>query len=410
MFEILLTFLAGMISFLSPCVLPLVPAYIGYMSGRMTHTVAAQVTVGGGAAALQVQPSSARFSTFLHGVAFVAGFTFIFVLLGVASTTVLRLLGGELTVTELIGRIGGVAVMFLGLHFMGLLPSLFNRLRGSRLITSPLWSAFVAALGILVIVWCATGTLTPWAAPPGDLPGWMLALAMLGTVVFVSLLAVGGAFTQPNRFWTKLMNTTELALYSDTRREMTASGQQGYANSAFMGIVFAAGWTPCIGPTLGAALSLAIAGDTAASITRGGVLLGAYSLGLGIPFLLTALMLDSTQGIFRSLQRHMRTIQLVSGAFLIFIGFVIASGQLQTLSLRYSAQFGDFSLRMEECTLSLFEGELPLGKLGACYGGTVEPDGSTVAEEEAALPLPQAADQDLVQGYITSTDAQPSLV
>lgn len=387
MFEILITFLAGMISFLSPCVLPLVPAYIGYMSGRVTHTVAAQVTVGG-AAALRTQPTSARFSTFLHGIAFVAGFTFIFVLLGVASTSLLRLMGGELTVTEMIGRIGGITVMFLGLHFMGLLPAAFRRLRRSAIINSPVFSVLVGAAGVLLVVWCATGTLMPWATAHGEIPGWMIGLGVVGAGALVIFMTIAGAFTQPAAFWNKLMNTIELALYSDTRREMTASGQQGFANSAFMGVVFAAGWTPCIGPTLGAALSLAIAGDTAASITRGGVLLGAYSLGLGIPFLLTALMLDSTQGVFRSLQRHMQTIQLVSGAFLIFIGFIIASGQLQTLSLRYSAQFGEFSLRMEECTLSFFEGDLPLGQLGDCYNGQVDVDGTPIQpEENAHLPL-----------------------
>jgi len=387
MFEVFITFIAGMVSFLSPCVLPLVPAYIGYMSGRMTNTVAAQVTVnadGSGTAVMSHRPYSARFNTFLHGLAFVAGFTFIFVMLGVLSTAIIRpLLGGEATVTAFLGRTGGVIVIFLGFHFMGVLPPLFNRLRKAQpLINHAAFSIIMALIGSILILWCATGTLAPWQ--DGDLPRWTIGLAVISVLLLISLMAAGGAFTTPGIFWTKAMNTLELTLYADTRREMVANGQQGFANSAFMGIVFAAGWTPCLGPTLGTALGLAIAGENASSVIRGGVLLGAYSLGLGIPFLLTALMLDGAQGIFRRLQGYMRSIQLVSGVFLVFIGYLIASGQLQSFSLRLSQDFGDFSYSLEECTIAVFEGDLRLNQFDICMNG--EQSIEDLKDDTAFLP------------------------
>ncbi|MDX1991841.1 MAG: cytochrome c biogenesis protein CcdA [bacterium] len=389
MFEILITFIAGLVSFLSPCVLPLVPAYIGYMGGRVTNTIAAQISVGsGGAAVLKPNSFNARFSTFLHGLAFVGGFTFIFVLLGVLSTAVLSLLGGQIALERFIGRVGGVGIIFLGLHFMGAIPALFKRLRQSpELISSPLFNALLALLGSLLIVWCATGLLAVWSPEVAEVPRWMLAAALLGVTIYLVLLVLGGAFAAPGLFWTKIMNTVDMTLYADTRREMTANGQQGFSNSALMGVVFAAGWTPCLGPTLGAALMTAAAGDSV-SVARGAVLLTAYSLGLGIPFLMTALMLDSAQGLFRRLQKHMRTVQIVSGVFLIFIGYVIASGQLQTLSLRYSLQFSDFSYRLENCTVEFFEGELPFNQLRGCINGD---ESASSGDEASLLPAPAPA-------------------
>ena len=123
-----LALIAGLVSFLSPCVLPLVPAYIGYMGGRVTNTVAAQTP------AARRSPSSrclgSRFSTMLHGLAFVAGFTFVFVALGLLGTAFVSVIGRQNinAVTDIIGRGGGLLIIFFGLHFMGILPSLFNRL------------------------------------------------------------------------------------------------------------------------------------------------------------------------------------------------------------------------------------------------------------------------------------------
>ena len=96
-----------------------------------------------------------------------------------------------------------------------------------------------------------------------------------------------------------------------------------------MGMFFSAGWTPCIGPTLGAILAL---GYSTATISQGAFLLSGYSLGLGIPFVLFALALDRASGLLRSLKRHIRTIQLMNGALLILIGFALLTKQLAVIA------------------------------------------------------------------------------
>ncbi len=389
MIEIIITFIAGVVSFLSPCVLPLVPAYIGYMGGRVTNTVAAQVEVKAGTSGAAVATTtSARFSTFLHAIAFVGGFTFIFVMLGVLSSALFQI-GGQTTVTGIIGRIGGVMIIFFGFHFMGVIPALFKRLRTNQAIIDNIAvSIIVAALFVVFWVWGWTGTLNPLNPdlfiPP---PTWTIVAAILFSFGTLGLMAAAGAFTQPAEFWNKTLNTIDRALYADTRRQMTASGQQGYGGSALMGLVFAAGWTPCIGPQLGAAMTLA--GASGADALPGALLLATFSLGLGIPFLLTALMLDSAQGVLRKLQRNMRYIELFSGIFLVIVGVTIASGQLQSLSTRFSGEFGDVSYRMEGCIVGIFEGELGFGELGSCISDQETFDSIFAVEfEEANMPAP----------------------
>jgi cytochrome c-type biogenesis protein len=155
---------------------------------------------------------------------------------------------------------------------------------------------------------------------------------------------------------------------------MQTPGQNGYAGSAIMGVVFSAGWTPCIGPVYGAVLTMAANGG---DVAQAGGLLTAYSLGLGIPFLLTALMLDSAQGVLHSLRRHMHKIELASGAFLVLIGLLIASGTLQQLSTRFSGEFADFSITVEESVLELF-------------GGGAEESAASSEVESAPVDEPEA--------------------
>lgn len=406
MFEIVTTFIAGIVSFISPCVLPLVPAYIGYMGGRVTNTVAAQVSVNAdGSANVTGRPASVRFSTFLHSIAFVAGFTFIFVFLGILSTAVLQQLGGRNTVLDIIGRIGGIVIIFFGLHFMGIMPSIFSRIKKiEREDTSPI--PFLAAsivfliAGSVLFIWGFTGTVTPWDPPLfREPPAWTIGMAGLGVLGLLSLMAIGGAFTQPLTFWNKAINTVERGLYADTRRQMVAEGNQGYAGSALMGIVFAAGWTPCIGPMLGSAMTLAVS-SADADVARGGILLAAYSLGLGIPFLLTALMLDSAQGILRKLQRQMHLIELVSGAFLVFIGILIATGQLQSLSLRFSNQFADVSYRIENCVVGFFEGDVPFNEVRGCLNGDETTQNNASATNTVPTPTQSAQSANITTNTI----------
>lgn len=350
-----IAFLAGLISFLSPCVLPLVPAYIGYMGGHVTHTVAAQ-TAGGG---VLVAPLgiSARLNTLLNGVAFVLGFTFIFVILGLVTTVFLRQVGGQNIglMREILGRAGGALIIFFGLQFTGLLPAIIGRVQRSGLTRSILFSLVVGAALIALLLWAFVDILIglPLAA------------------VIVLWLFIGGAFTQPEAFWAATFARWQTALFSDTRKQINARVGQGLGSSALMGIVFAAGWTPCIGPIYGSILTLAA--NTGDSTSAGGLLI-AYSFGLGIPFLLAALLLDGAQSLLRRLQRHIHKIELVSGTFLIVIGVLVASGQLQQLSLTFATQFADVSYRMEECVVAMNAGEIGLGELPACLNMATMPE------------------------------------
>jgi cytochrome c-type biogenesis protein len=348
-----LALIAGLVSFISPCVLPLVPAYIGYMGGRMTHTIA---TTAGGSVSTAVSVNQ-RFVTLFHSLFFVAGFSFVFVSIGLLSTAFISIVGGSniSTLTNLIGRIGGVFIIFFGLHFMGVLPNWLNRLQANRaLISSPLTGAIFAGVGGALILWGFSGHVFIWDSPLWELAPWAPILGLIALAVFGLWLFLGGAFTQPARFWQTTINQILNALYTDTRRDMQMAGAGGgYSSSALMGVVFSAGWTPCIGPVYGAVLTMAANGG---DVGQAGSLLAAYSLGLGIPFMLTALALDGAQNILRRVQRHMRKIELVSGAFLVLIGLLVASGQLQSLSQQLSGQFAEFSIQLEESVLGAITG------------------------------------------------------
>ncbi|MCL4253689.1 MAG: redoxin domain-containing protein, partial [Anaerolineae bacterium] len=194
------------------------------------------------------------------------------------------------------------------------------------------------------------------------IPLWTIAISAVLLAIVWTFFVAGGAFTTPANFWNKAMNTVEVTLYADTRRQMAAAGTQGLGGSALLGVVFAAGWSPCIGPTLGAAMGIAAQQDISTAV----VLITAYSLGLGIPFLITALMLDSAQGILRRLNKHMNKIKIISGIFLVVIGILIASGQLQQLSARFSSQTGSFSFVFDECANGIVEETIDSSELNTC--------------------------------------------
>lgn len=351
---LLLAFVAGLISFISPCVLPLVPAYVGYMGGRMTHSVAATVQGSGSAAASR----HARLVTVTHSLFFVAGFTFIFVSFGLLGTTFVNIIGGDnlSAVTNLIGRLGGVLIIFFGLHFMGVLPRWLNRVRQNEpLIQNPLTAVAFALAGSALLLWGFSGYVTIWDSPLWGNAPWAPIAGLIVLAAFLLWLLLDGAFTATARFWRNLIDRINRLLYADTRREMQMNGNGGYSSSAIMGVVFSAGWTPCIGPVYGAVLTMAANGG---DIGQAGFLLAAYSLGLGIPFVLTALALDSAQGILRRLQRHMHTIELAAGTFLVIIGFAVASGQLQRLSQQFSiGEFAEFAISVEENVLDTITGQ-----------------------------------------------------
>ena len=124
-------------------------------------------------------------------------------------------------------------------------------------------------------------------------------------------------------------------LYSEKRVHVEAKPGLGYLSSFVIGLSFAAGWTPCVGPVLGAALTWAASTQT---VGQGVVMLSAYSLGLGLPFLLTGLVLETASGILRRLNRYMGVISKASGVLLILMGLLLFSDRLSFLA-RYGSFF-----------------------------------------------------------------------
>lgn len=368
-----IAFLAGLISFLSPCVLPLVPAYISYMGGRLGVAAESRVIVGtsSGAAVAGQGGMSARFGLLLHGFAFVMGFTLVFVLLGVLTTALVQQLGGQniRSVTDIISRLGGVLIVFFGLHFGGFLSAGFTRIRK---VESPRTHAIIVGvltvLGVILLVWGFAGRLDIWARPANlptwfELPVWPNVLAVLSVMGFVLWLFLSGAFTQPRAFLLNTITRLDMMLYADTRRQLESDSGNGLLGSLVMGVIFSAGWSPCIGAVYGAILTMSA---NTGNVGSAAVLLAAYSFGLGVPFLLAAFALDRVQGLFRRINRRMRVVKLVSGLLLILMGLLVASGELTRLNAQLqTGAYADWSVRLEECGLAAAQGTLE-GSLQEC--------------------------------------------
>jgi len=219
-----LAFLAGLASFLSPCVFSLVPAYIGYLGGR---TAARNTSIG-------------RLDTLIHGFAFVLGFSFVFVFLG-GLVSAFGVIFYDARIW--LARIGGIVVIVFGLHLTGLL-----RIR------------------------------------------WL-----------------------------------DMDLHPQNKNDH----QKGLLSSFLMGIFFSAGWSPCYGPVIGMILTIAL---TQGEISKGMVLLAAYSLGLGIPFLFAALGVGWITNWIRQYGKILKWIEIGMGVILIIVGSLLSLGVLNRLS------------------------------------------------------------------------------
>jgi cytochrome c-type biogenesis protein len=254
---ILVAFAAGVISFLSPCVLPLVPAYLGQL------TAVAVAAPAGGAG-----PS--RWLAFRHAIAYVAGFGAVFTLLGVTATFAAAGLSDYLPALR---QIGGVILIVLGLNLAGVLriPRLERTWR-------PLDAGASGSLA------SATGTIALSSASAGSAGG--------GTT--------GASAGLGERLGGRLV-----------------SSRGGWLASFGLGAIFAVGWTPCIGVILGGILGLASASQT---VLQGGLLLVAYTAGLGLPFLAIALLYDRAPGFLRPLVRHGQAVSVIGGALVVLIG------------------------------------------------------------------------------------------
>ncbi|MFC7329289.1 cytochrome c biogenesis CcdA family protein [Marinactinospora rubrisoli] len=233
-----LALLAGLVSFLSPCVLPLVPGYLSYVTGMSgadiaAHRRAAQAAPEGSAARTATVDdvlATRRWSMLAGSLLFVAGFSLVFVSVGVFVGGV----GGLfLDYADVISRVLGVLTIVLGLAFMGVIPGFTREFRLHR---------------------------TPVA---------------------------------------------------------------GLAGAPMLGVLFGLGWTPCIGPTLGAVQTLAF---TEGSAGRGALLSLAYCAGLGLPFVAAALAYRRALGAFGWVKRHYRAVTMVGGAMLVLIGLLLVTG------------------------------------------------------------------------------------
>jgi cytochrome c-type biogenesis protein len=257
---LLVAFGAGLLSFLSPCVLPLVPAYLGQM------TVVA--VVGRSSAA----PS--RWLAVRHSIAYVLGFGAVFTVLGITATFV----GGPLAdYLPAFRTIGGILLIVMGLSLAGILriPVLDRTWR-------PLEAGAAGALAQ------QTGTVALASAGPDSTPG-------VGE-------RLGGRIV---------------------------GGRGGVLATFGLGVVFAVGWTPCIGIILGSILTVAASSGTT---LQGGLLLVAYTLGLGIPFILLGLVYDRAPAVVRPLVRHGRAVSFVGGILVAVIGVFLVMDWLSWFS------------------------------------------------------------------------------
>jgi cytochrome c-type biogenesis protein len=227
--SLIAAFAAGFLSFVSPCVLPLIPGYISFVSGVSVEEMRGDAP-----------PATSRLQVFVTSLAFVIGFSLVFIALGASATAIGKFLFAKL---PLLTKIAGVILIIFGLHTMG---------------------------------------------------------------VF------------------------RLAFLETEKRVHSQRKPAGPLGAMLVGIAFAFGWTPCIGPILGGILAIA---GSRNSVGEGITLLAVYSLGLGIPFLITSLAINRFFGAAKRIRRYYHAIELTSGALLVVIGLLILTGQL-TLIVR----------------------------------------------------------------------------
>src|SRR6266851_1122901 len=273
--SLLAAFLAGLVSFLSPCVLPLVPGYISMLSGIGMEQLR------------QGQPP--RAGLFASSLAFVVGFSVVFISFGASASVVGTFLRQNRT---LLAPIAGALILLFGLHLLGILIKLTVR-------TGLVLGVLLAILGAVALF--RGGPL----------------FAGLGAVHFFSLSLIG--FFGP--VMTRWLNR-------DVRLR-TSSTQPGIWSGFLLGFAFAFGWTPCIGPILATVLALAAA---SATVARGVLLLAAYSAGLAVPFLLAALGIGQFLRFYQHFRGYLHALELLSGTLLFFVGGLVFVNKLTWLS------------------------------------------------------------------------------
>ena len=326
-----LAFLAGLLSFVSPCVLPLVPAYIGYLGG--TAVIAGQ----------QDEAQSEGQRTFLHSLFFVLGFSLVFVVLGASATLIGRLL---LDYSVALQRVGGVLLIVFGMRLMGTTWS-----RGRWIATAALagLATFVLSSGLLTqgtiefgeysLVWLAESLTVGLVVVAGA--GWDTTRQVILAVAAGALNFVASYDTLvPNLVASILISAVTVfgnradLFYSEKKLVLKQTERTGYLRSILFGVVFAAGWTPCIGPILAGILLVA---SQLGTVLEGILLLLAYSLGLGIPFLVVGMAFGPLSRWLRKANRFLGVVSVISGVLLVLMGILMF-----TDSLTFLARYGSF--------------------------------------------------------------------
>jgi cytochrome c-type biogenesis protein len=226
--SLFIAFAAGLLSFVSPCVLPLVPSYITYITGLTLEELTTQT-----------ERKGVRAIIIANSLLFIAGFSIVFIAFGASASLVGQLL---VTYQDFIRKLGGVLIVVFGLYIMGILKIKF--------------------------------------------------------------------------------------LMAEKRMHLK-SRPAGYVGSVLVGVAFAAGWTPCVGPILGTILVYA---STTDSMLTGVELLSSYSLGIGLPLFITALAVDSFLNYFKKVRAYMYGISVASGIFLVLVGVLIYTNSLTLLT------------------------------------------------------------------------------
>ena len=226
--------LAGLLSFLSPCVLPIVPGYLCFLAGTSLDKIASG------------EDASKERNVFYFALSFVFGFSTVFILLGASATLLSGLIYEYLDILRVVG---GIIIIIFGIHFMQIIQLPF--------------------------------------------------------------------------------------LNRDTRYQIE-SYRPGIVGSYVIGLSFAFGWTPCIGPILGSVLSIAASSET---VTYGIVLLMLYSAGLGIPFLLAAYAINGFMTFLSKIRNYIRAIEIFTGVLLVIFGILILTNRIQELAFFFIKYF-----------------------------------------------------------------------
>jgi len=267
--------LAGLVSFLSPCVLPLVPGYASMISGIGTDQL--------------LKGEQARSGLLAASLSFVTGFSAVFITFGASASAVGQFLRQS---RGLLAPVAGALILLFGLHLLGWLAKLSLRV-----------GVAIGVVSVLLGLYLAEGGKST--------------LGGLRAEHFLSLSLIG--FLGPTM--ARWLNR-DIHLRSKSTRP-------GVWSAFLLGVAFAFGWSPCIGPILATVLALAAATDT---VARGVLLLAAYSVGLGIPFVLTALGIGQFLRFYKRFRSYLHAVEVFSGALLLLVGGLIFVNKLTWLS------------------------------------------------------------------------------